>query len=77
MDEKCAYAERGHVRHSVEGNELIYTFLMKYNLIQAIDVHGHYGLFPHANKLLEQFSSADAAGVSARAADCGVEWSIL
>ena len=45
--------------------------------IKAIDTHGHYGVFPHANKLLEQFSSATAAEVSQRAADCGVEWSIL
>lgn len=43
----------------------------------AIDVHGHYGRYPHADKLLEGFSSASAREVVERAAQCGVEWSIL
>ena len=50
---------------------------MKRNLIPAIDAHGHYGRFPHANALLESFSSASGEEVAARAAQSGVSWSIV
>jgi predicted TIM-barrel fold metal-dependent hydrolase len=50
---------------------------MIFSETKAIDAHGHYGLFPHANKLLEKFSSASGEQVARRAADCGVEWSIV
>lgn len=50
---------------------------MKCNLIQAIDVHAHYGRFPHANTLLESFSSASAEEVSARAGRSGVTLTIV
>ncbi|MCF7689095.1 MAG: amidohydrolase [Cephaloticoccus sp.] len=45
--------------------------------IKAIDAHGHYGRLPHANELLEKFSSASAEEVAQRAHACGVEWSIV
>jgi len=44
---------------------------------KAIDAHGHYGRFPHANELLEKVSNASAGEVAQRARDCGEEWSIL
>lgn len=50
---------------------------MKSNPIQAIDVHGHYGQFPHADKLLESFSSASGEQVVARAAQAGVPLTIV
>jgi len=50
---------------------------MNYHESPAIDVHGHYGNFPHANALLERFSSASAAEVAARAASVGVDWTIV
>jgi len=50
---------------------------MKFSEIKAIDAHGHYGRFPHADDLLEKFSSASGAEVAQRASDCGVEWSIV
>lgn len=43
----------------------------------AIDAHGHYGMFPHADGLLADMSSASAGEVADRACDCGVVWSIL
>jgi predicted TIM-barrel fold metal-dependent hydrolase len=45
--------------------------------IEAIDAHGHYGRYPHADKLLEDFYSASAGEVASRAHHCGVAWSIL
>jgi uncharacterized protein len=50
---------------------------MQCDLIQAIDAHGHYGRFPHANALLESFSSASGEEVAARAARSGVTWTIV
>ena len=50
-----------------------------FSVIPAIDVHGHYGTFlqDDGNALVNEFMSADAAAVAARAAACGVHWSIV
>ena len=47
---------------------------MNPNVIEAIDVHGHYGVFTKVGQapLLDGFSSASAAAVAKRAAACGV-----
>ncbi len=56
---------------------------MNINMIQAIDVHGHYGDFPSDGRfvdgstLLEEFSSASASQVARRAKACGVVASIV
>jgi len=51
--------------------------------IQAIDVHGHYGIHPPGlavepgNALMHEFMSCSAAHVAARARACGVQWTVV
>ena len=44
---------------------------------EAIDAHGHYGRYPHADELLGKFSSASADDVASRAHARGVAWTIV
>jgi hypothetical protein len=50
---------------------------MNFSEIQAIDAHGHYGRYVHADPLVGEFSSGPAETVVARAKACGVEWTLV
>lgn len=50
---------------------------MTFGETEAIDVHGHYGRYPHADELMADFFSAPASEVATRAWNCGVVWSIV
>ncbi|MSU46520.1 MAG: hypothetical protein EXS42_05220 [Lacunisphaera sp.] len=56
---------------------------MNISEIQAIDSHGHYGIYPpsnpieRANKLACEFMSAPAAEVASRAQATGVQWTVV
>ena len=44
--------------------------------LPAIDSHAHYGSYPHVDPLISAFSSGSAEEVVARAAACGIGWTI-
>lgn len=44
--------------------------------LPAIDSHAHYGSYPHVDPLISAFSSGSAEEVVARAAACGIRWTI-
>jgi predicted TIM-barrel fold metal-dependent hydrolase len=56
---------------------------MNTDQIEAIDVHGHYGIYPpsdpveRGNALTCEFMSGSAARVAARARACGVHWTVV
>lgn len=52
---------------------------MNASQIQAIDSHAHYGVYanPSGDPLANEFSSATADGVAARAAACGVTCTVV
>jgi predicted TIM-barrel fold metal-dependent hydrolase len=49
---------------------------MTFSDVPAIDSHAHIGRYVHADPLISEFSSGDAMVVAARAAACGVRWTI-
>ncbi|HRE83231.1 MAG TPA: amidohydrolase family protein [Opitutaceae bacterium] len=44
--------------------------------LQAIDSHAHFGSYVHPDPLISAFSSGSAEEVVARAAACGIRWTI-
>ncbi len=49
---------------------------MTFSDVPAIDSHAHTGRYLHADPLISEFSSGEAAVVAARAAACGIQWTI-
>jgi uncharacterized protein len=49
---------------------------MTISSIRAIDSHAHFGRYVHADPLISEFSSGEAAEVVRRAAAVGIEWTI-
>jgi len=52
---------------------------MQFSDIRAVDAHGHYGQYLDVaqSDLTLELSSPDVAEVARRAANCGIEWTIV
>lgn len=49
---------------------------MNVESLDAIDSHGHFGVYPDPNPLIREFCTLNAQGVVDRARECGVRWTI-